>query len=661
MKGVMFIKLTIPFTDKGIDINIKTLPSRITDPKYWPNSPSPVLWSQDSFKNSSEQLKAFQGWTGDCVSLIAERIASIPLRLYNQKDELIEEHPFYDLLKHFNPDTTQFSGKELLSIYLDLTGECYILMAKDGLGIPRELYFRQPDRMTPKVKNGIIDHYVYLEGGREVTYPREDILFFRYPSPTNPFRGASPVQRKAYAYNTDKYNMIYQMNMFKNGVHLKQVLESEKNIPPNQVKKILDLFNQTYGGAENANKTAALVGGMSLKTIGVSNKDMEFMLLANWTMRQLASAYHTPPQKLSHPEQTNLANMQALDVSWNRECILPRLVRFAEIFNTFMMMLYKEKGLYCKFDNPVPADDEFLLKKRESNLKNFVININEARVEDGLDEVSWGKVPLAPMNIMPLGDSGGSSPPKEEPSKTIKAIKYTAEYKQRYWELFIKRITPLEADFKRGMIRLFQEQENRALRALRKGKAFIKGIDEVLSITHDEREIMKFAEFTLPRITQMVKINGEAAAAELGLGFDVTNPKVVKWIKQRGGMLIKSIADTTLVKLKRTLAEGVANGESIPNLASRISGVYDEAKGSRAIKIARTETMSASNQGALQAYKQSGVVEKKEWLFTGDVDDICADLQKEGAIDIDASFGGSFDAPPAHPNCECTILPVIKD
>ena len=401
------------------------------------------------------------------MSLIAERIASIPLKLYNKDDELIEEHPFYDLINHFNPDTTKFSGKELLSIYQDLTGECYILMAKNRLGIPGELYFRRPDRMTPIVKKGIIDHYKHKEGVNETIYPREDILFFRYPSPTEPFRGASPVQRKAYAYDTDKYNMIYQLNIFKNGVHLKQVLESDANIPPKQVEKILTIFDQTYGGAEKSHKTGALIGGMKLKTVGVSNKDMEYMLLAEWNMRQLASAYHTPPQKLSHPERTNLANMKALDVSWNRECILPRLIRIAETLNAFLIPYYKEQGLYCKFDNPVPADEEFLLKKRESNLKNFVITTNEARVEDGLDEAPWGKVPLAPMNIMPLSGAGGSK--EGEPAKAIIKKELSQEYKDKYWEVFIKRITPLEGEFKRGIIRLFQEQENRVLRALRKG------------------------------------------------------------------------------------------------------------------------------------------------------------------------------------------------
>ena len=338
-------------------------------------------------------------------------------------------------------------------------------MLKDRLGIPRELFFRSPEKMTPKVNKGIIETYKYLEGVREITYTREDILYFRYPSPTDPYRGASPVQRKAYAYDTDKYNMIYQLNVFRTGAHLDGVLETEANINQEQANKILTLFKQKYSGVDKSHETGILSGGVKYKTIGISNKDMQFMLLAEWTMRQLASAYHTPPQKLSHPEQTNLANMQALDTAWNRECILPRLIRIAEIFNTFLIPLYKEDGLYCAFDNPVPIDEEFLLRKRESDLVHFVISPNEARVEDGLNEVPWGTVPLVPFNIMPLSSSGGG---EEESAKAIIKKELPQEYKDKYWEVFIKRVTPLENDFRRGIVNLFQQQQNRVLRELRK-------------------------------------------------------------------------------------------------------------------------------------------------------------------------------------------------
>jgi len=332
----------------------------------------------------------------------------------------------------------------------------------------------------------------------------------------------------------------------------------------------------------------------------------------------------------------------------------------AEVFNTFLLPYYKEQGLYCKFDNPVPADEEFLLKKRESNLKNWVIPINEARIEDGLDAVPWGEVPLVPINTMPLSGAGGNDD-EGEPAKAIIKKELTQEYKDKYWEVFIKRVTPLENEFRRGITKLFQEQELKALRALRKGKAISKDVDDVLRVTHDEREIMKFLEFVLPRVTETIQLNGTSAMAELGVevNFDVTNPNVVKWIKKRCGDSIKSILDTTKDKLRKTLAEGIEAGESIPHLASRVSAVYDEAKGSRAIKIARTETMSASNQGALQAYDQSGVVKKKEWLIAGGACDECIPMQGE-AVKLHSSFSCGVDSPPLHPNCRCTVLPVIK-
>ena len=653
------MNIKIPFTKHTFNISIPKSINPLDD-GYYDGSFSNIF-STDGKKNSTEQLKAYSGWVGDCVSLIAERVASIPLRLYSQDGELIEKHIFYDLLQKWNPYTTKFEGKELLQIYLDLTGECYVYMAKNGLGIPQELYFRSPDRIKPIIKDGIIDHYIETDGMKETRYEANDILFFKYPNPTSQFRGASPVQRKAYAYDTDKYNMIYQLNTFKNGVHLKQILEAEKMMNPEQVGKILTQFNQTYGGIEKSNGVGALIGGMKLKPVGVSNKDMEYMLLAEWNMRQLASAYHTPPQKLSHPESTNLANMTALDTSWNRECILPRLTRQEEVINTFLLPMYKDNGLYCKYDNPVPVDNDFKLKQRESNLKNFVISINEARADDGLDPAEWGEKPLAPFSIAPL-DVNKPKEPEPEPAKSIISKEYTEDYKRKYWNNFIKRITPLENNFKRAIIKYFQAQELEVLRALRKKKSISKTLDDVLITITDKKQREELVKLILSKVHETVKINGTAAFAELGIegSFDVNNPEVIKWIKAHTGESVKTILNTTFEALKGTLAEGVEAGESIPKLADRITAEYNECKGYKATRIARTETVTASNEGSLEAYKQSGVVEKKQWLATMDdrVRDEHAAMNNE-KVGLNEPFSNG-EMSPSSPNCRCTILPVIK-
>jgi len=82
MKGVIHIKITIPFTDRTLDIAIPKS-NDVNNESYWDGS-FVDIFSTAGNKNSTEQLKAYQGWTGDCVSLIAERCASIPLKIYKE-------------------------------------------------------------------------------------------------------------------------------------------------------------------------------------------------------------------------------------------------------------------------------------------------------------------------------------------------------------------------------------------------------------------------------------------------------------------------------------------------------------------------------------------------------------------------------------------------
>lgn len=91
----------------------------------------------------------------------------------------------------------------------------------------------------------------------------------------------------------------------------------------------------------------------------------------------------------------------------------------------------------------------------------------------------------------------------------------------------------------------------------------------------------------------------------------------------------------------------------------------DEELSRRAETIARTEIMDAVNEGALEAADQAideGFLSKdavKEWIATADelTCPTCGELdgeQKPLDDDFDTD-GGPVDAPPAHPNCRCTI------
>jgi len=124
-------------------------------------------------------------------------------------------------------------------------------------------------------------------------------------------------------------------------------------------------------------------------------------------------------------------------------------------------------------------------------------------------------------------------------------------------------------------------------------------------------------------------------------------------------LFAEQVNKTTKDKLRKALGEGIAGGEGVSELSERVSGVFKTRTKAEAERIARTEVISASNGAELEAYKQSGVIEKKEWLAEPDACEICAALDGE-VVKLNKMFSGGFDFPPAHPNCKCTILPVIE-
>ncbi len=129
-----------------------------------------------------------------------------------------------------------------------------------------------------------------------------------------------------------------------------------------------------------------------------------------------------------------------------------------------------------------------------------------------------------------------------------------------------------------------------------------------------------FTAAMLPFMTAAFKEAGQAAFTEIGIegAFNVTNPSASKFLKDRTFESVKGNNEETREKLKRVLVKSFDAGESIPQISKRIAGVFDINRGSRTDKIARTEIVGASNNGAHQAYIDSEIVITEIWIDSRD-------------------------------------------
>ena len=139
----------------------------------------------------------------------------------------------------------------------------------------------------------------------------------------------------------------------------------------------------------------------------------------------------------------------------------------------------------------------------------------------------------------------------------------------------------------------------------------------------------------------------------------------MKWV---GGELIQNpaaewqITEGTREMIRAQVVEAMQNGDSVQELAGRLkeSHAFSNA---RAHTIARTETAMADNTGNLIGWAETGLVAGKRWITAEDdkVSEICNTNGKMGVIGLHEHFAHGGMTPPAHPNCRCTVVPVLAE
>ena len=183
---------------------------------------------------------------------------------------------------------------------------------------------------------------------------------------------------------------------------------------------------------------------------------------------------------------------------------------------------------------------------------------------------------------------------------------------------------------------------------------------ELTKVTHEYQ--MTLEDTLIGLFTEQYKEVSEL----LGIMAPVINREAIKTIIEypyAGKMFSDRIWDNkdALVKyIQQDLTVGIIRGDSIQKMARQLKKdlkvLYYQAE-----RLVRTETNYAMNQAHLKGYKDSGVVEKYEFLAAHDkrTSKLCRDLDGEMFELSKAVVGENY--PPMHPNCRSTVVPVLED
>jgi HK97 family phage portal protein len=246
-------------------------------------------------------------------------------------------------------------------------------------------------------------------------------------------------------------------------------------------------------------------------------------------------------------------------------------------------------------------------------------------------------------------------------AKNYKPFFTTAELKKAFAEMVNKKIDSKTLKLKEGANGFAMGQQARVLAKLneQKDSKAEKIVVSVQRIFDKKSEDGLAIEFITPYLESYLREAGIEALDMIAPQEDFqTTLRVRAFIKKRAQEFAESVNSTTLQGLSDTLAEGMAAGEGIRELANRVEAEYGDFPAWRSELIARTEATASNNEGMLEGYKQSGVANGKEWINAGDER---VRLEHQDGVGVGGEIVGINDPfsnglqYPQEPNCRCVL------
>lgn len=671
------------------------------------------------------------------VSRIKLHLFRVVDRKTGEVEEVLE-HDALSLLRSVNPFQTRRQLIEFTQAYMDLAGEAFWYLVRGGSGKNAkivQIWMLRPDWITIKTSpDEFIKGYTYrVPGQGELDIAREDIVHFKEFNPTDPYRGLSIIRAAAATIDVDTHSEEYNRKFYINSARPDVVLRTEQKLDTDLIKRMKAQWQAEYGGADKAHKLAILEGGLDIKPFAVSQKDMEFLEGQRFTRDKIMALFQTPKTVLGMTEDVTVSNAEATDLVFAKRVVDPAMDKIVDVLNEFLLPQYADWNggeLFFEKESPVPENVTAKLDKQKALFALGAMTPNEIRKQNGLDEVPGLDNFYLPINMVPVtGDdqSTGEEAPVKAPAvrRIIKSIdpltlkertvrevagkvnkqvkdavvqvirkdlqiredetiipeasSIPKEAQEAHWKLFVAKSEQSEKQYISELRKYFARQEKESIDRLNGQKAISRErANKVLFDLAAENKVG--AEIFIPILMNFLEEAGNDALDLLGLDdtvFDTSVAAVQSLYRKVALKGIASMNKTTKSKVRKVLSQAIIDGLSIDETARGIKEVFKEADTVRAQRIARTETLRAGNAGALEAYKQSGVVIGKQWFTAMDemVCEWCAPMNGRvkalnnnffhqgesftgkdgGIIRLDYS---NIEEPPLHVNCRCTLIPI---
>lgn len=565
--------------------------------------------------------------------------------------EPLDSHPALDLINRPNPELTAADIRAIMQAHIELVGESFLITEKNALGQLAELWPVPPNWIT-RLPVPTDQTYELSAPNFRARVPKEAMIHLRVPDPANPYgRGAGIAASLSNELDADEYAAQTTSARFYNGA-LPDAIIGLGGVPSDEAQRFKEKWLEEHrghrriGGIHVTNTPNLSVSNLTQKIV-----DLDIVNLREFEGDVLRETFGIPPEIVGHLENSNRATIDAADLIMSLYVLVPRLDRLEDSLNTFVTPLFDDATVLL-YESPVPDDWDRALAAAEA--APWAQSINDWREMQGrppLDE-KIGRVHLVPLGLQAVDFAAGRLPESFNPSVPDMEMdnEEDDEPESDDDEDESKALVIIPQS---SRVTLKDEQQQRL-------NAVLDAVDG---------QILVDATSSLWRKELLDWIAHELESLGADEQVDVVGVLARRHLEQLAAKRIKGLVnETTRQRLRETLRDGLAEGETMRDLTARVRDVFSVATDARAENIARTETLRSSNWAITQGQKLAGIT-MREWIAITDgrvrEEHLALSGQRRSINDAfevggaKAMYPGDFGRPDLDVNCRCTTAPIV--
>jgi HK97 family phage portal protein len=302
-------------------------------------------------------------------SLSSEGIVNTPLGT---------DHPLVRLLREPNPISDLGELLELVSQWLDATGNALLLKVRGDDGLPKELW------VLPSVGFRITmgdDHLPaeYLFYPNETRIPASDIIHIkRSDIRSAPYYGHSLIGDIIDTARTDAALRYYQQKYLENDAVPKAVLTFPEgtSLGADQLRELQQAWEEKFRGIGNASRLAILPDGGEISMLTSGAKEMDFGKSRSAIRDAIREAFRVPKIVLGDTDDVNLSNAETSYAVFLRDVVDYALEKISRALTRQLASEFAP-NIVIRHENVIPESEERRMRIYE--LFGDALSVDEKR------------------------------------------------------------------------------------------------------------------------------------------------------------------------------------------------------------------------------------------------------------------------------------------